>query len=162
MSLSPRLVAIQGVGLTPIALAVQGLLEFIAAGGVTQPIAECEISIPKRKWYVRRAKRIHVFDTPDQADAYIAAEEEAQEAVEKAKNTSRLSRKRIRNRIIESVVKPIQTVDVDTLGALVNRLSIPVDIPALMAQQDLERIVQIMAMAMEMQDEEDIEMLLMA
>lgn len=35
MSLSPRLVAIQGIEFTPIQIAVQGLLDYIAAGGRT-------------------------------------------------------------------------------------------------------------------------------
>jgi hypothetical protein len=32
MSLSPRLVAIQGIGFTPVQIAVQGLLDYIASG----------------------------------------------------------------------------------------------------------------------------------
>lgn len=36
MSLSPRLVAIQGIEFTPVQIAVQGLLDFIAQGGTTR------------------------------------------------------------------------------------------------------------------------------
>lgn len=36
MSLSPRVVAIQGIGFSPIYVAVQGLLDYIAAGGTTR------------------------------------------------------------------------------------------------------------------------------
>jgi hypothetical protein len=46
---------------------------------------------------------------------------------------------------------------------MVERLSMPVDMPALIVQQDWARIVQIMEIAQEMQDEEDcVELLLLA
>lgn len=36
MSLSPRTIAIQGIGFTPIYIAVQGLLDYLEAGGTTR------------------------------------------------------------------------------------------------------------------------------
>lgn len=56
---------------------------------------------------------------------------------------------------------PLQTVDIDALAGLVERYSIPVNLPELLAQQDYQRVMQIMALALEMQDEDDIEMLLL-
>lgn len=112
-----------------------------------------------RKWYVKRKKRIHVFATPEEADAYIEAEAEAEAAVAKAQRTSRRARKRLRDKLL--TVEPIQTVDIDWLSELIAHFQIQADLAALLAQQDFDRVMQIMAMAMEMQDEEDIEMLLL-
>ena len=113
-----------------------------------------------RKWYVKRKKRIYVFATPEEADAYIEAEAEAEAAVSKAQRTSRRARKRLRDKLL--TVEPIQTVDIDWLSELIAHFQIQADLAALLAQQDYERVLQIMAMAMEMQDEEDIELLLLA
>jgi hypothetical protein len=121
--------------------------------------AEVELS---RKWYVKRKKQILVFDTAQQADAFIDAEQIAEQAIEQAQRTSRRARKRLRERVfkVEGVL-PADTVDIDLLGALVDRYQMPVNLPQLIAQQDFERVMQIMALALEMQDEDDVEMLLL-
>ena len=119
-----------------------------------------EIDLTPRKWYIKRNKKILLFNNAQEADAFIEAEEAADQAIHEAQKTSRRARKRLRDKII--TVEPAQTVDVDQLAQAVERFSIPVDLPYLLAQQDFDRIMQIMAMAMEMQDEEDIELLLLA
>ena len=107
-----------------------------------------------KRWYVKRKKRIHVFATPEEADAYIEAEAEAEAAVAKAQRTSRRARKRLRDKLL--TVEPIQTVDIDWLSELIAHFQIQADLAALLAQQDFDRVMQIMAMAMEMQDEEEL------
>jgi len=160
MSLNSRVIAIQGVGLTPIALAVQGLIDFIEGGGTTAFTAEVEITIPRKKWYVKRKKQILVFDTSQDADDYIEAEEIAEKAVQKAQKTSRLARKRVREKVFKP--EPVQTIEIDALQTLADKYNIGIELPNLIAQQDYERVMQIMAMAWEMQDDEDVEMLLLA
>ena len=113
-----------------------------------------------KPWYVKRKKRIYVFNSAQEADAYIAAEAEAEAAVAKAQKTSRRARKRLRDKLI--TVEPINTVDIDWLSELIAHFKIQADLAALLAQQDYERVLQIMAMASEMLDEEDIELLLLA
>lgn len=113
-----------------------------------------------KPWYIRRKKKIMLFNTAQEADAFIAAEEQAEQAIQEAQKTSRRARKRLRDKII--TVEPIQTVDVDQLAQAVERFSIPVDLPYLLAQQDFERVMQILALARDMQDEEDVELLLLA
>lgn len=112
-----------------------------------------------KPWYIRRNKKILLFGTAQEADAYIEAEEVAEQAIQEAQKTSRRARKRLRDKLIK--VEPIQTVDVDQLTEAVQRFSIPVDLPKLIAQQDYERVMQILALAADMQDEEDIETLLL-
>ena len=113
-----------------------------------------------KPWYVKRKKRIYVFNSAQEADAYLAAEAEAEAAVAKAQKTSRRARKRLRDKLI--TVEPINTVDIDWLSELIAHFKIQADLAALLAQQDYERVLQILALAMEMQDEEDIELLLLA
>ena len=53
-------------------------------------------------------------------------------------------------------------MDIDALQSLLGELDMRVDLPALVAQQDFERVMQVMARAAEMRDEMDVEMLLLA
>lgn len=118
--------------------------------------------LSRRKWYVKRNKQILIFDTAQQADAWADAEQIAEQAIEQAQKTSRRARKRLRERVYKvEGVSPIGTVDIDLLGGLVDRYQITANLPELIAVQDYERVMQIMALALEMQDEEDVEMLLL-
>lgn len=126
---------------------------------VAAPAYSAEIEL--RRWYVRRGKRLHIFASGQDADAFLDAERAAQAAVEKAQRTSRRARKRLRERVFTADALPQQTVEIDALAGLVERYNIHADIPALLARQDYDRFMQIVAMAIEMQEEEDIEMLLL-
>jgi hypothetical protein len=125
-----------------------------------QPSFAAEIELKPRKWYVKRKKQILVFNTAQEADAYIEAEEAAEQAIQQAQKTSRRARKRLREKVI--TVRPIDTVDIDQLSQAVEHFQIGVDLPYLLAQQDFDRVMQILAMARDMQDEEDVELLLLA
>lgn len=127
--------------------------------GVAQGGYSAEVEL--KRWYVKRGKRIHVFSTGQDADAFLDAEQAAQAVVEKAQKTSRRARKRLRERILVVDAPPLQTVEIDALVGLVDRYSIPVNLPALLAHQDYARVLEIMALAMQMQDDEDVEMLLL-
>ena len=138
------------------------LRSLLDAGGVAPPVVEPNYSQEvdlSRKWYVKRGKKIHLFGSGRDADAFIEAQEQADKAIAEAQKTSRRARKRLRDKIV--TVDPIQTVDIDLLSKAVEYFALP-QLPALLAQQDFERVMQIMAMAQEMQDEEDIELLLLA
>lgn len=115
-----------------------------------------------RKFYMRKGKKLLMFDSVSDAEAYTQAEALADEAIAKANKTSRLARKRLRTRIVSDAL-PAQTIDTDWLAEMMQRFAINLDLPALLAEQDYERVMQIHAMAMKMQDddEDDIELLLM-
>ncbi|NQW92542.1 MAG: hypothetical protein HQ446_00635, partial [Polaromonas sp.] len=113
-----------------------------------------------RKWYVRRDNKLHVFSSASDADAFIEADDKADAAIAQAQKTSRLARKRLRNKVV-GVALPESTVQIDYLAQLVSRYAIPVDLPALIAQQDWQRVMQIMAIALQAQEDDDIEMLLL-
>jgi len=111
-----------------------------------------------RKYYMRKGKKLLMFDSVDDANAYTKEEALALDAI--TKKTSRLARKRLRKHIV-SVTMPAQTIDTDWLGEMMQRFSINFDLPALLAQEEYNRVMEIHALAMKMQDEEDVEMLLM-
>ena len=113
-----------------------------------------------RKYYMRKGKKLLMFDSVADAEAYTQAETLADEAIDKASKTSRLARKKLRTRITAASL-PAQTIDTDWLAEMMMRFAINLDLPALLAKQDFERVMQIHALAMQMQDEEDVEMLLL-
>ena len=117
-----------------------------------------EVILKPRKYYLKRKKQILLFNSAEEADAFIESEAAAEKAIEQAQKTSRRARKRLRDKVI---VKPVETVDTDYLSGLVERFNIPVNLPSLIAHQDFDRVMQIMRLAAEMQDEEDIELLLL-
>lgn len=118
-----------------------------------------EIDLTPSKWYVKRNKKILLFNNAQEADAFLEAEQAAEQAIQQAQKTSRRARKRLRDKII--TVEPIQTVDVDQLAQAVERFSIPVDLPKLLAQMDYDKVMKTIAIAADLADEEDIEMLLL-
>ena len=125
--------------------------------------AEIELRKPGRKWYVKRKKQLHIFDTPEQADAFIEADAAAELAIAKLAQTSRRTRKRVKQRIYRaSEAEPSQTVQIDAIADMVDRFNIQADLPALLAVEDYARFMEVVAMALAAREEEDIEMLLMA
>lgn len=125
------------------------------------PSAEVELS-SRRKWYVKRGKQILIFEDAQEADAFIEAEKQADEAIKAAQKTSRRARKRLRERVYTSLdAKLPEVVQIDMLGVLVEQYAIPVDLPRLIANQDLEELVRIALLAQDMQDEEDVELLML-
>lgn len=144
---------------------MQGSASFSITATLTLPLQNqfsAEVNLtPRRKYYVKRKKRILIFDTLEQADAFVEAEELAQEAIDKAQKTSRRARKRVKTRFVKDVAQP-EVIELDLLSRLVKGYAIPVDFPKLIQSQDLQTIAAINLLAMQMQDEEEIELLLMS
>ena len=111
-----------------------------------------------RKVYIKRGKKIHIFDTVEDADEWLAAEEKAQQVIQKAQSKSRRKAK-VYKALDEQV--PHEVIRLDWLQALVQHFSIPVEIPALEARQDWSEVARIALLAKELEDEEEVEMLLL-
>ena len=148
---------------------VQGTLSAQEVGGDTADITNVVAIAPDepagfaaeidlRRWYVRRGKRLHIFDRAEDADAFLDAERQAADAVAQAQKTSRRARKRLRAKLVPT---PAQTIDVDQLTRWAAEFNLDANLPALMARQDYARIDQLMAAAWAMQDERDVEELLL-
>ncbi|CAB4172581.1 hypothetical protein UFOVP1470_10 [uncultured Caudovirales phage] len=137
-----------------VAFGTVGAVVAAAVAAVVQFSQDVEV----RKYYMRKGKKLLMFDSVSDAESYTEAEALAEEAI--AKKTSRLARKRLRARIVSGSL-PVQTIDTDWLGEMMQRFAINLDLPALLAEQDYNRVMEIHALAMAMQDEEDCEMLLL-
>lgn len=107
-----------------------------------------------RKVYIKRGKRIHIFDTVEDADEWEAAQQVIPH------KPSRNAKKRALRAVDRFV--PHEVVVIDGLEAAVQRFGIPVELPTLEARQDWMEVARIALMAKHLQDEEEIELLLMA
>lgn len=141
------------ITLWSLAAAINGALNFAA---------EVDLSFTRpKKWYVKLDKKLHIFDSAQDADRFIDAYEAAQVAIEKAKKTSRRARKRAREKVYKDAgISPAETIQIDVVAAMVAEYGIPVNFKALLAEQDYEQIERVAAIAFDMQDEDYIAMLL--
>jgi len=113
------------------------------------------------KVYIKRNKKIYIFDSVEEADSYLEAEAKAEEIVQQSNKTSRLARKRAREKAFKSLaIEPVETIDIPALKTLVSQLQTGFELPQLIAKQDWQRVVEIYQQAMEMQDEEDLLLIL--
>ncbi len=112
-----------------------------------------------RKVYIKRGKRIHIFDTVEDADEWLEAEDKARQVVNVAKPKPQAKAK-VFEALDEAV--PHDVVRLDVVRSMVDYLGIPVDMPTLEARQDWAEVARVALMARHMQDEEDIELLLVA
>lgn len=123
--------------------------------GSTRPGFE----MSSRKVYVKRGKRIHIFDTVEDADEWLEAEDKARQFVNVAKPKPQAKAK-VFKALDEAV--PHDVVRLDVVRSTVDYLGIPVEMPTLEARQDWAEVARVALMARHMQDEEDIELLLVA
>jgi hypothetical protein len=144
-----------------ITVALTGNTITATAGLITFPDASGgdggEVKKPN-KFYIRRKGKILLFDTAEQADDYLEAEEEAQKAITAAK--SRGAKKRIAAKILKTV-EPVESVEIAPLQELVKAYSVPVNLPQLLTQQDYQQVMDVRAMIQRIQDDEDDELLLL-
>lgn len=113
------------------------------------------------KVYIKRNKKIYIFDSVEEADSYIEAESKVEEIVQQSNKTSRLARKRAREKAYKALsIEPVESVDIPALKTLVSQLQTDFELPQWIARQDWQRVVEIYNQAMEMQDEEDLLLIL--
>ena len=125
--------------------------------GSTRPGFE----MSSRKVYVKRGKRIHIFDTVEDADEWMKAEDKARQVVNVAKPKPKPQAKAKVFKALDEAV-PHDVVRLDVVRSMVDYLGIPVEMPTLEARQDWAEVARVALMARHMQDEEDIELLLVA
>ena len=123
---------------------------------------EVEIGGKPRRVYLRRGSRVLVFDSVADADAYEDAEREAQRAIEAAQKTSKSAKKRVIAKVLRARdIAPAQTVDLEKLGQTLAALQFNADLKAMIRAQDWAAVDEIYLRAMEQEDEDEIEMLLL-
>jgi hypothetical protein len=131
-----------------------GLISGAGAGQTVSPIPTNEVS----RVYVRRGKKVLLFNTPEQADQYLAAEQAANQVIEKAQKTSRRARKRLK----EKVYPAADSIDLIEIEELSVRFDVNYDLPKMFTGQDYSELVRVAELLRQMQDEEEIELLLIA
>ena len=138
---------------------MQGSASFSITATLTLPLqnqfsAEIDLTPRKQRYYVKRKKQILIFDSAEQADAFLDAERQAEETIQKAQKTSRLARKRLRTKIFKAIEQPeIVPIDYPEFRSI--------QLPEFTTQQDLAEFVRIALIARDIQDEDDLEALLM-
>lgn len=110
--------------------------------------------LAKRKWYVKRRKQVYIFETAEEADQFIAADDAAEKAIKEAQKTSKQAKKRVRQKVYEAQGLEPESVSIDWVAHLVSLYRLDFDIPQLIAQQDFETFMHIAAMAQEIEEEE--------
>jgi hypothetical protein len=104
----------------------------------------------KRRYYVRKNGKIHLFNTPDDADAFSNALHKAE--LDARTKTSRLARKRVREAAISNF-KP-EVIDLQLTTLLSEKFNIP-NLLEFVRLEDWDKVLAIQAMAIEMEEEED-------
>jgi hypothetical protein len=153
---------VAAIGQRSIAVTVSaGQAQSAQASGLSLPISAAanEVIINPKKYYIRRKEKILLFNSAQEADEFIEAEQQAEQAAQT--KTSRSARKRARKNIGTFTQVSFDTVDLSGIELLAKRYDIGVDMPSLLIQQDWDRVVEIYHLAMQLQDEEDVEILLM-
>lgn len=126
---------------------------------VSAPSYSGEVTLTRKRIYIKRGKQYLIFNNNEEADAYLVAEE----AIEAAKKSSRGAAKRKIKAL--KVVKPeiVAEPKLDELSLLLAKFNVNYDLLELQKNNDIEALYHIQSMLYEMQqDEEDIELLLMA
>lgn len=127
------------------------------------PSYSAEIEMSRGHWYVRRGKRIYLFSSAEDADNWLDADRIAQEAVEAAQRSSRRARKRLKDKVLKTYEAPkAEVIDGGLIEAMALRYGLDFDLASLIQQRDIEQIIAMQALAWQMQDDEDIELLLLA
>lgn len=133
-----------------------GLID--GAGGeaevVTPSIPTNEVS----RVYVRRGKKVLLFNTPEEADRYLLAEQQANEAIQKAQKTSKRAKKRLKDKIYPAAA----SIDLVEIEQLTVRFDLPYDLPRMYEEAQWDKLALIAERLRQMQDEEEIELLLLA
>lgn len=143
---------------------IAGLLGVATASGFTGGVSNVTATqsgggdggTSKRKYYIRRRKQILIFDSVAQVDAYIEAEEEAAEAIAKAK--SRGAKKRVIARVFKE--QP-EAVEITPLAELIESYKLPYNVGELIASENYQQIVDIQRIIQRIRDDEDEELLLL-
>jgi len=105
------------------------------------------------RYYIKRKGKILLFNSAEQADEYLATEQQA--AVVK----SRGAKKRIAAKLVK--VAPIESIELEPVTELLSRYMPDVSLPNLLKMHDIEQVLAMQHRALMMQDDEDIELLLM-
>ena len=123
---------------------------------IPAPSYSQEVTI--KPFYVKRNKKIYLFNTAREADEFLQSEKIALEAIEKAQKTSKRAKKRFKDKVYP-VADAIDLIEIERLTI---QFDIQYEIPALFKEQDYFELMRIVYIIKQGQEDEEIEILLMA
>jgi hypothetical protein len=108
-----------------------------------------------KRWYVRRGKKIHVFDSARDADAWLDAETKAQEAIDRARAASKQSKRKLKQRTYKALDEAVshEVIRIDELEAQLKALAIPEQINGFVSEQNWAEVARIALLAQQIQQE---------
>lgn len=112
----------------------------------------------RKRHYVKRGKQYLIFNTTDEADAYLVAEA----AIEAARKTSRKATRRTIQTFKAFQPEIVKVVATDVLDGLMQRFAVSYDLHRLQKTQDFASLHAIQERLAALQDDEDITLLLLA
>jgi hypothetical protein len=108
-----------------------------------------------KRWYVRRGKKIHVFDSAHDADAWLEAEAKAQQAIDHARSTSKQASRKRKQRTYKALDEVVshQVIRLDELEAQLKALAIPEQINGFVSEQNWAEVARIALLAQQIQQD---------
>lgn len=137
------------------------LLLIFQAGAVEPPVIPASnfgFEMTRKRVYIKRGKKYLIFNTMQEADAYVASEE----AIETAKKSSRGAARRKAKALKVPSPEVVPAVELEALETLMARFDVSYDLPKLQATQDFATLHYIQERLAELQDDEDMTLLLLA
>lgn len=140
---------------------VSGQQATLSWSGQKQETGGAGANRPKRV-YIERDGKILVFANASRAANYISAEkkDEAHKAVERP--TSVEAPQAPKRAEVRAIHQPQEIIAYDAIAGLIESFNLAKDISALIQRHELDAIMALYQKARELQDEEDIELLLLA
>lgn len=116
----------------------------------------------KKSVFIERDGKVLVFANATRAASYIAAEKQAEVVQEAEKPASAVAPQAPIKAEVKSIHQPVEIIAYDAIAALVQSFALVSDLSALIQAHELDSVMALYQQARDLQDEEDIELLLLA
>lgn len=116
----------------------------------------------KKAVFIERDGKVLVFANASRAASFIAAEKKSETVQEAEKPASTIAPQAPKQAEVRSIHQPVEIIAYDAITALVQSFALVSDLSALIQAHELDAIMALYQQARDLQDEEDIELLLLA
>ena len=141
--------------------AVSGQSATLTWSGQQQETGGASPNRPKRV-YLERDGKILVFANASRAANYIAVEKKSESVQEAEKPTRTEAPQAPKRAEVRAIHQPQEIIAYDAIAGLIQAFNLSQDISALIQRHEIEAIMALYQKARDLQDEEDIELLLLA
>ena len=116
----------------------------------------------KKAVFLERDGKVLVFANATRAASYIAAEKQAEVVQDAEKPASAVAPQAPIKAEVKAIHQPVEIIAYDAIAALVQSFALVSDLSALIQAHELDAVMALYQQARDLQDEEDIELLLLA